>query len=267
MRGKILLFVAAIVISSFLILTSCKKGEPIEETNFINISISKLFRDSPSMDIYVNGTLNSTLPGGEQSLKVLLPQNSSNVEISFKKHDDSAELIDTVLASLKGGIGLTYLYNESLGFNQFIGSEFRQPSSDSMAVQFLNNFNYGSGKINVFIYKSVDGYSYSDDSKVDSLMDINANKVSDVKVLPYLDETGQRILYAVVVVDAVTGYNGVAEYYIDLGYDPYSGGWPISAPPTDLAAGKLSIVKVENFPYDENGKHYEQINMGTIFEY
>jgi hypothetical protein len=266
MKEKSILFLALLV-SIFLLFTSCKKGELIAETKYVSISIYKLFSDSPSMDVYINGQLNSTMLQGEQSLGILLPSNSGQITVSIKKHGESDVLIDTVLTSVTAGTGLTYLYNEQLGFNQFIGSNFRRPAADSIAFQFVNNFNYGSGKINVFIYTSVDGYSYTAENKIDSLMNISSNKGSDVRTLPYLDANGQRILYTVVVEDAVTGYNGTAEYLIDIGLDPTIGGWPLSGTPTDLTPGKLSILKVENFPYDENGKHYEQYSMSTIFEY
>jgi len=266
MKGKIVLSIALLA-SNFLLFTSCKKGELMEETSFVNVSISKLFSDSPPMDVYVNGTLNSSMLEGEQAISVLVTANGGRTEISIKKHGESNVLIDTVLTNIPKGTGLTYLYNEALGFNQFIGSDFRRPSSDSIAFQCVNNFNYGSGKINVYIYKSVDGYTYSDTDIVDSLTNVEMNKLSGVVALPYNGGDGQRILYTTVVKDAVTGYDGTAQYFIDNGLDPHGGGWPISATPTDLVPGKLSIMKLENLPFDQNDIHYELINMTTIFEY
>lgn len=255
---------------------SCTKSDPMGETKMIQFSVTKIFEDSPPINVYMDDELIFTLGRGGVADAIILPEGRREVTLTLKKKDDEVLLADTVITLADADLGLVYMYSELLGFNKFVdGNEFKRPTADSLSVQFYNAFDYGSRSSNIYVHKVDHGDAGSAYNPAvppaASFMNVPFNATTGVVTLPAYEADGvTSIRYAVVVDDAVTGYNGLYDYMVDAGLDPYEWlGFPINTTTMYIAPGRLGIIRVENLPYYDPGlgKDYEQLWLEEILLY
>ncbi|MCW3466594.1 hypothetical protein [Chitinophaga nivalis] len=240
-------------------LLACNKGELTEGEKFVALSVPFVFHNNDTLDLYVDGKLIQRLGTQQAGFGATLKQKDQ-LHISIHKKDSAASLKDTLVRALTDRISLTYAYDTSYGFNQFIKEgDFDQPAKDSIAFILINKFNnFGSGAINISIYRdnNMENLARSQDS-VTTVKNISLNQTSVRIVLPANNENGQKNLYVVVVRDAVSGVNAFQSYITDYEKpDSYAFSYLNASSTEEAAPGMINVIKIESFLLDNGVKVY-----------
>jgi hypothetical protein len=262
------MFLLCIVLGMQLL--SCKKGTLLEGEKFMEVYIPFVFETGDTLDLYVDGKKVQTQPVKRGFPFNVVLKQKDQLNISIRKTGTTTILKDTTVAVKTERLALSYAYDPTLGFNRFVNpGDFDRPSSDSIAFILLNNYtDFGSGKINVTIYRNNSkDYTANPADSVTTIKDIALGTMSEKFVLPVSSVDGTKNLYVAVVRDAVSGVDGYGEYNSD--YGPANAAYVfINDDATSSAAnGFINGIKINLFKYDSGSKIYYLPDAAIAFQF
>lgn len=268
MRNSIVVLLLCIL--SGMQLLSCKKGQPLEGEQFMELTIPSVFSTDDSLDMYVDGRLELSRVNKGGSLDKIILKRKDQITVSIHKAGTDIVLKDTTVTVTTEKITLSYAYDASLGFNQFVKSgDFARPGADSIAFILINKYtDFGSGKINVTIYRN-NSYDYTANpaDSVTTIKNIALGKMSEKVVLPDKAADGTKNLYVIVVRDAVTGVDGNGEYITDYGQPVNSAYNYLNKDACLLSSpGNINGIVINSLLYDGGGKIYNMPDTGIAFQ-
>ncbi|RKR83373.1 hypothetical protein BDD43_3580 [Mucilaginibacter gracilis] len=121
-----------------VLLNACKKGEPLPEKSFANITvISKALLDVPPLTVYVDSVLLDTVGGGSAGT-ILIERKKTTMKLTIKNLQTGKTLLDSTF-TVKPKNSFTVLVDNSLGIATFYTPSTKPIPADSGSVQLFCN--------------------------------------------------------------------------------------------------------------------------------
>lgn len=270
MRSSVITIIFVFFSLSIFQLLSCRKGTLAEGERFAELNISFPIITEDSLDIYVDGKLEKSQRNQGQLFPAIIFRYKDEITVSIHKKGDTKSLRDTVIQVRGDRLSLSFAYDPTLGFNRFVKpGDFVRPSADSIAFILINKYNnFGSGKINVTIYRNnSQDYTANPSDSVTTIKNLTLGSMSEKIILPAKMPDGTKNLYVIVVRDAVTGIDGNAEYIKDFGQPENAAYNFINADnAANAASGLINGVVISSLLYDSGSKIYNMPQTELAFQ-